>query len=561
MKIDIMNINKFIEANHCPEVKNPVFFNYDTTPTADGLFSYELFGVSDEDRKNIFGYINLNFNAIHPMVFNLLNSRLGSFKFLLNGTKYAVIENKKIKFVDEDFPGAETGSDFLYDHFDEISWIDAIEEEEIESLDKKTRLKFLQSLKKDEFFINKWLVLPPFYRAENSTDKTMGDQINKLYKELILKTRSLKTGFSFSLFSVETKIRIQNILKDLYLSTIAPASGKNLVIEKGRTEGTLVGAGKTSMIRKHLIGKTIDWTASSVITAPHNSLATKFEQKPVPFGYSCFPLATLISLFQPFFVYGMNQYLEMIITQFKELNGARIQKINIDQFNSEEIGRMIKRFIKTPKGRFEPITIKYRGIDNSDYTAIPAIYEYKTKQDFISKKNYIERDLTLTDLLYLVAKDALKDKHVYITRYPITDIQSIFPAKVKVLSTTRTHETYLSLIRPEDEELIKTKPEDAYYPEYPNIPYIGAPYNQNNVNFFDVMILGNEYIASMGADYDGDMLYLKSVFSKEANAEAERLIWSKTNMLNARGELSRSITAIGKDCCVGLFELTKSVDN
>ena len=56
------------------------------------------------------------------------------------------------------------------------------------------------------------------------------------------------------------------------------------------------------------------------------------------------------------------------------------------------------------------------------------------------------------------------------------------------------------------------------------------------------------------------MLYMRGVFTQEANAEAEKLIWAKTNMLNAKGEVSRGIAKIGKDCVLGLFELSKEVD-
>lgn len=53
------------------------------------------------------------------------------------------------------------------------------------------------------------------------------------------------------------------------------------------------------------------------------------------------------------------------------------------------------------------------------------------------------------------------------------------------------------------------------------------------------------------------MIYTKPIFSKEANDEAERLIFSKTNLLNASGEVSRGLTQIGKDCVLGIYELTR----
>lgn len=53
---------------------------------------------------------------------------------------------------------------------------------------------------------------------------------------------------------------------------------------------------------------------------------------------------------------------------------------------------------------------------------------------------------------------------------------------------------------------------------------------------------------------------MRGVFSQEANTEAERLVYSKTNMLNAAGGVSRGLSKIGKECVLGLFELSKEVE-
>ena len=54
------------------------------------------------------------------------------------------------------------------------------------------------------------------------------------------------------------------------------------------------------------------------------------------------------------------------------------------------------------------------------------------------------------------------------------------------------------------------------------------------------------------------MVYIKPVFTKEANAEAERLIFAKTNLLTADGGLARSLGNIGKEEVISLYELTKA---
>jgi hypothetical protein len=45
---------------------------------------------------------------------------MGSLGDVLQGTKYAVIVDKKIKIVPETFEGAETGIDFIYDNYEKI---------------------------------------------------------------------------------------------------------------------------------------------------------------------------------------------------------------------------------------------------------------------------------------------------------------------------------------------------------------------------------------------------------------------------------------------------------
>ena len=75
----------------------------------------------------------------------------------------------------------------------------------------------------------------------------------------------------------------------------------------------------------------------------------------------------------------------------------------------------------------------------------------------------------------------------------------------------------------------------------------------------EVLVCGNTYLKALGGDYDGDMLYLKGVFSKEANAEADRLIYAKSNFLNVTGGPLRSISKVEKDATMALYEFTKDI--
>jgi DNA-directed RNA polymerase beta' subunit len=549
MQLNIFNIDDFVKANHCLEVTNPVFFSADKNPTPDGLFSYDIFGITDDDRKNRFAYVDLHGHYIHPLIYAMMTTRMGSIRDILSGEKYAVLAAGKINIVDRDTAGAKTGVDFLYNNYEHIDWINEIDESEIDSVDKKTRLKFLKSIKKDEFFVDKWLVLPPFYRAENSEDRTMGDVVNKLYKELISRTRSMKVGFSYDLFGNETKMRIQELLKEIYFTTLTPASGKTLVIDKGTNKVELRGSGKNSLIRNNLLGKALDWSASNVITSPVNSLTDSAKNKPVPFGYSAFPLATLVSLFQPFFVSYGTQFMEYFLYHFKATNANNIKSIDLGQFNSDAMQKLTKKYIKASENRFSPIEISYVNLKGKTEVFSPVLTEYKTQEDVKQNINGLERPMTLTDLIYIIAKSCLLDKHVYVVRYPVADFQNIYPCKIKILTTNKTRKLYVTIIPGAKDYL--------FFDDYPTIA--GPGVNSIDSSFFDVMLVGNAYLDQMGADYDGDTVYMKAVFTKEANAEAEKLVWSKTNLLTASGAPARGLEKIGKECVMGLYELTKEV--
>ena len=53
---------------------------------------------------------------------------------------------------------------------------------------------------------------------------------------------------------------------------------------------------------------------------------------------------------------------------------------------------------------------------------------------------------------------------------------------------------------------------------------------------------------------------MRGVFSQEANTEAERLVYSKTNRLNAADGVARGLNKSGKECLLGLYELSKDVE-
>lgn len=115
-------------------------------------------------------------------------------------------------------------------------------------------------------------------------------------------------------------------------------------------------------------------------------------------------------------------------------------------------------------------------------------------------------------------------------------LQNIYPSKITVLSTNKTMDIELG------DKVLK------------HYPIVFADYPTDESSFIDSTRINNSYTASLGADYDGDTVSIRAVFTQEANAEADRLIKAKTMVLNQSGKNTRKI---GNDGALAIYCLTK----
>ena len=90
--IELLDTNKFIKMNDVKEVTNPIFFIRNGVPTPDGLLSNDIFGISTDERANIFGYISLNGTFLHPLVYKIWSRMDNSIRNIAHGTdtKYII---------------------------------------------------------------------------------------------------------------------------------------------------------------------------------------------------------------------------------------------------------------------------------------------------------------------------------------------------------------------------------------------------------------------------------------------------------------------------------------
>jgi hypothetical protein len=238
MKLDIFNIDKFIKINNCPEITNPIYIEKEGYFTSDGIFSSELLGrPGSYDRKTIFGYIDLKRKFFHPLVFKILIDLNRKIPEIVRGNKYVSLNKKGI--ITEDEVNGTTGIDFFIKNWEKIRW------RQTGSKIRKNKIKFINSLKIDEIFITKYLVIPPYFRDINTieqkdTSSISKDEVNNFYIKLLnyvkyLESSKLSTSFSF--VQHNNISRTQFLLVEIYDYLIG-------TIEK-----------KTGLIHKSLLGK------------------------------------------------------------------------------------------------------------------------------------------------------------------------------------------------------------------------------------------------------------------------------------------------------------------
>jgi DNA-directed RNA polymerase beta' subunit len=552
-----MNVEKFVKANPTmiKEVTNPIFLDRSKAPTVDGLLSTEIFGNTTKERQRKFGYISLGGYYFQPVIFKNIKRLDRKIERIVAG-KLKVVINKDGS-LSEDTEHGYTGIDFLYKNWEKLKW------KKNESRDHNDRVDILTSHTKAEIFTNVWLVCPAMYRDINLQDidtrKMSSDTVNGLYSKLIRYTSMLKQDSSFTTIMHNTKYMIQSTLVEIY------DYFKNS-IEK-----------KNGLIRKSLLSKNIDYGARLVITSPNYNY-NSYRETDVDFFHAGLPLANCCSVFTPFILGWVRNFLqrefELIGNKFPVyVDNTKDNKINseinnmydidigsftidaesiikrklefiplkdpMSYYNDEKIRKMMETFIFSYSGRFDPIEIPH---ENMEKDKIYATFKGKNRTTENFEDSPISnRYFTLTDLFYLAACDVCSDKHIYITRYPMTDTLGTFQIKINVLSTHKTQKIEL---------------EGKVYDHYPVIN-LDLPKDEVASQFIDTLRFPNVFLKAMNGDYDGDQVTVKGVFSQSANLEADKIMHSKFYVLNMAGE---NIRVSHHETIQTLYDMTRFKD-
>jgi len=512
MRVSLMDTSEYAEINNLQEVKSPILIDRNAGPHPDGLISNEIFGYNSKSRKTTYAYIDLKKHFIHPQVYKSIKRFFRAIDELVAGRRsYIITKDGQLK---ED-PSGETGIDWLYNNWNKIKW-----KTEGETLARAERTSVLVNYKRDEIWMTKFIVIPAFYRDILDTSKgaETGD-LNGLYIKLIRQTSMLNDSamFDFAFYNVE--YQIQNTMVEIY------------DYFKGKLEK------KNGLIRKALMSKTIDYGSRTIITAPMY-YADRCEDMPVDADHMAVPLPQVCATMYPQMVRELKNWFDRNLFSTQYLGSSKSDKTYKlykpeEKYNDEFITKMLNNYINNPGSRFDMLTANYID-ENKNIMELPL----KLSGEVIEKSTShpFNRSMCVTDLLYIVGCEAVRDKIVMFTRYP--ELGTFFN-KINIVSTNQYQQVKIG---------------ERLYKWYPIVDY-SLTHEQLTSYFKDSISFDNCYCAAASADYDGDQVTIKILWSEEANREAEKFIYSKQNILNANGMSNRR--TIESEAVQTMYVLTK----
>lgn len=525
-RTEVLDVEEFVKVNEVQEITDPIFFVKNGVPTPEGLLSNEIFGITKDERANIFGYIDLQQWFLHPLAYIEWAKMDSRIKEIVFGTKKFTINSKGDFEEDEN---GETGIDFLKKNFSKLK---------IKSTESSKRDMKIQFLKENEknIFIKKLIVIPAYYRDVNTADggRLGVGTLNKYYSSIIIAVRSLKEtqDYGFSM-SDATKGRIQETIALIY----------NFLCGSGSEQTDGIGLSKKQgIIRTSVMSKTTDEGSRLVISAP-NIKAENIDNLMVDTEHCALPLASALVNFKPFIIFNVKRFFENEFsnnpTHTVRTKDGKVESLEIKNpemvFSEEEIEDQMKKFINGYSKRLSPVTVPLANGQRADciFRGKSATEQAEQLEKDPKNTQLLSRRMTWCDVFYIAAEEAVKNKTVQITRFPMDSYWNQFPAKIRISTLQNTEPIVIG---------------STLYKWYPKIREEDIDTDTGNM-FIDTLQFTNLNLPSIVGDYDGDQTGVKGTWSVEANEECMNIINSKAyyldlNCINVKKSTNEAIQCI-----------------
>ena len=428
IRFEILDIDRFVKVNDCKCVTNPRAFDRGAQPSSDGLLSNEIFGVTDLERSGTFAYIDLHGWFIDPSCYKTWIRLDPNVRNCVHGIGTYSLD--KDGYITEDDKG-ETGINFIKKNIRKIQFKPS------KSVKRDLSISYLEK-NRDRMFINKFLVIPPYYRDKNtSNSRAVGlGGINKLYTNLMVAANALQTTQDF-LFDASDAMngRVQEAMLNIYDWFIGN-NNPNISTDLG------IGiSGKFGVMNRANLAKTSNFASRLVISAAEIKAET-VDDVMVNIDYSAIPLASVMAEFRDFIMFQVRRFFdnEFVGRETYPIidNKGNVKYVIVEDpeinFSDDRIKLEMDRFVHGYNNRFVPVEIPVEGTNQKYYMYFKGI---GVSPDMITRspngetlvntenpESILNRRMTWCDIFYQAAVEATKNKHVLITRFPVKSISA-----------------------------------------------------------------------------------------------------------------------------------------
>lgn len=482
----------------------------------DGLFSVSIFGkVGDERRSTRVSYIDIKVQVFHPIIYRTLLNLKRLYGGIISGNEFALWNPEISDFERSDPVNGKTGFNYFVQYWDKIKF------EETKSSSREQNILLIKKYRgQGRSMTSKIVVMPAGLRdlEVDASGRIREDEINTFYRKLL---------------SIANTISDASVKSNPELIDTARNSLQQTFNELYATIESMI-EGKKKLLQGKWASRRIMNGTRNVITAMDTSTSYLGANGSVGFNNTVVGLYQALKAVLPVSIYHIrNGFLSQIFTA----PDAPVRLVNKTTLKSEELRLKPEYFDRwmTVEGVEKIITsfaeesirhkrleieghylaLVYKGPDGTfrivrDISEVPAT---RNRKDLTP--------ITFCELLYLSCYQVLNKYPIFVTRYPVTGVGSIYPSKMFV-KTTIKGETR--------RELGETwEPMDDAHTAY-EFPLAGTP-------FVNSLVPHSAHLEPLSADFDGDTASGNVTYSDESIAEVDKYLSQKRAYVGTDGRL------------------------
>lgn len=489
----------------------------------DGLFSETIFGVKGTvAREERFGYIDLNTEIIHPLIFRKLIKLKAFYGDIVAGKKFAIFDEKLKDFVPSSplEKKASTGYAFFYSRYRDITHT------RNKSIKRNVTVNLIEKYK-DVSDVRYMPVSPAIFRdiEVDAEGNRKEGELNDYYRAILSIANTLYSSNRANSPQYDTqRLALQNAVQRLYDVISDMLYGKKgFILAKFASRTVVHGTSNVISAMDTNITRFGDPSMPTIHTSQIGML--QMAKGALPLTIHKLKESVLRDVFQGI---GRTTYLINPKTLKPELTEVS-EKVKKKWYSYDGLEELIDLFVEVER-RNQPITIEGRYLalvyaDDRYFKVFRDIDELPSGWD---RKNV--HPMTMMELFYLSNYIGWYDQFGFGTRFPVSEQGSTYPTQFYLRTTVESYQLM------ELDEQWQPRGADYVAKAFPRWE-LGAP-------FFDTFSPHAGRLKGLGGDFDGDTMAVQIMQTEEAREEIRAYLKTPESLVSLSG---KKLISVGVD--------------